>query len=51
MLRIYRITGIRENAPQPAPQQGHDRDAAAQPEPRTQELPELPDPAEVGESG
>jgi len=51
MHRIFHITGIRENAQQPPQHQGRDGDAAAQPESQSQELPELPDPAEVGESG
>jgi hypothetical protein len=44
-------TRIRTNTPEPPQQHGRDDDDAAQREPQTQDLPELPDPAEVGESG
>jgi hypothetical protein len=50
MYPIHDVANTQANLPG-APQQGRDGDEAIQPELQPEELPELPDPAEVGESG
>jgi hypothetical protein len=51
MHRIYNVASIRSNPPEPPSEQRRENDGTAPEEQHGQELPELPDPAEVGESG
>jgi hypothetical protein len=50
MHPIHDVANPRANVPEPPQQRRDDADAARR-EPQTEDWPELPDPAEVGESG